>query len=220
MFPLAAAGLVGYLLGSIPAAYLIVRWKSSVDIRNTGSGNVGTLNSFQVTKSRAVGIAVLLADLAKGLAAVLAGKAIVPGDPFAGAAVAGIASVLGHNFPVWLGFRGGRGLATAAGVVTLLQWLILPVWAVGWTAGFLPVRKVNIGNIAGSLLVLLLAVLLPGDMLGRFVPQGVTPDGFRVFCVILLGVILVKHIEPLREYLKERRAARAAADRQSEGQQQ
>ncbi len=117
VFPLLLGGLLGYLLGSIPTAFLLVRWKSRVDIRTSGSGNVGTLNSYQVSGSKVVGFIVLVADFLKGFFAVWGTTALL-GSSFEATATAGVGSVLGHNFPFWLRFHGGRGLATAAGVMS------------------------------------------------------------------------------------------------------
>src|SRR5512147_2237624 len=104
----------GYLIGSVPWAFILVRLRSNRDIRKEGSGNVGTLNSYVVTGSRKVGVAVLLLDLAKGFAAAEFGRMVGGGD-FSTAAVGLLAAILGHNYPVWLRFKGGRGLAPAAG---------------------------------------------------------------------------------------------------------
>src|SRR5512140_1590079 len=112
------SGATGYLLGSFPTAYILVRWKSKTDIRMVGSGNVGGLNSYVVTKSKALAAIVVLIDALKGVAAVLIAP-LITGDSFIFMAAAGIGAVLGHNFPVWLRFKGGRGLATAAGVLAI-----------------------------------------------------------------------------------------------------
>jgi glycerol-3-phosphate acyltransferase PlsY len=199
------AAVLGYLLGSIPAAYLIVRWKTQVDLRKAGSGNVGTLNSFEVTRSRLVGISVLLIDLAKGGLAVLLAGVLLPSAGFESKAVAGICAVAGHNFPVWLRFRGGRGLAPAAGVALVLQWLIVAAWGAGWGAGFLLTRRVNPGNVIASLIVMLLAILLPDSTIAALLPDGATMNAFRIFTVVLLTVILLKHIEPVIQWIAEKR---------------
>ena len=141
------AAVVGYLIGSIPTAYLIVRWKSKVDIRKAGSGNVGTLNSYEVTRSKLVGVLVLVVDLLKGVSAVLLAAAIAPGMGFGASAVGGISAVVGHSFPFWLKFKGGRGLATAAGVLMPLQWLVVLFWGFWWAIGFFLTRNVNVGNV-------------------------------------------------------------------------
>lgn len=199
------AAILGYLLGSFPAAYLMVRWKARVDVRNVGSGNVGTLNSYEVTRSRLVGTSVLLIDLAKGVLAVVLAGVLLPSAGFEGKAVAGIAAVVGHNFPLWLGFRGGRGLAPAAGVALVLQWMIVAAWGAGWGAGFLLTRRVNPGNAIASLIVLLLVFFLPDFTIAALLPDGATIDEFKVFVVVLLTVILIKHIEPINQFIAEKR---------------
>ena len=113
--------LLGYLLGSIPCAYLMVQWKSKKDIRQTGSGNVGALNSYLVTRSGLVGGAVPLLDMLKGMAAVALPWLFFDAG-LAGGAAAGVASIIGHNFPIWLKFKGGKGVATFLGCLFGLYW--------------------------------------------------------------------------------------------------
>ncbi len=122
---LIAALVGGYLLGSIPFGLLLTRAAGLGDIRQLGSGNIGATNVLR-TGRRALAAATLLLDGGKGAAAVLiAGAAAGP----AAALLAGFAAVLGHLFPVWLGFRGGKGVATGLGV------LIAAAWPVGLAAG-------------------------------------------------------------------------------------
>ena len=109
---------VAYLLGSIPFGYILVRIFRKEDIRATGSGNIGATNVAR-SGAKGLGILTLLFDLLKGVAAVLVAAHSAPGTPgFPSdlAVAAGIAAVLGHVFPVWLGFKGGKGVATALGV--------------------------------------------------------------------------------------------------------
>lgn len=198
------SALLGYFVGSIPSAFLLVRWKSRIDIRDAGSGNVGALNSYLVTRSRMVGAAVFLLDLLKGMAAVS-----VPGLLLSGggveAAIAGFASVLGHNFSVWLNFKGGRGLATAAGVALILAWPLVPVWGLLWFAGYLLTRNVNVSNALATLLVIIIALFVPSWALERIVAGSIAADGIRLFIVLTFGVILLKHIVPVREFFRKRR---------------
>jgi glycerol-3-phosphate acyltransferase PlsY len=195
---------MGYLIGSIPAAFLLVKWKSRVDIRTVGSGNVGTLNSYEVTNSKFVGVAVLLLDLLKGATGALVPQAILGNDFLYGAA-GGIAVVLGHNFPVWLRFKGGRGLAPAAGVFFVIGWTFVAMWCVSWGIGFLLFKKVNIGNVLASLIALLFIVVAPASILDQMLSSEVVIDQFRVFGAILLSIVLVKHIEPVRDFIEQRR---------------
>lgn len=107
------SALVGYAIGSLPVGYVIARVIHGVDVRQTGSGNVGATNVYRAAGWRP-GLAVLALDLAKGAASVLLSGG---GDA---ALAAGVGAVVGHIFPVWLGFRGGKGVATAAGVFGVL----------------------------------------------------------------------------------------------------
>ena len=109
---------VAYLLGSIPFGYLLVRIFRKEDIRATGSGNIGATNVAR-SGAKGLGILTLLLDLLKGFAAVKIAAHFAtgtPGFPSDLAIAAGVAAVLGHVFPVWLGFKGGKGVATALGV--------------------------------------------------------------------------------------------------------
>jgi glycerol-3-phosphate acyltransferase PlsY len=201
------AGLLGYFLGSLPIAFLFVRWKSRLDIRSAGSGNVGTLNSYQVTGSFLVGAVVLALDAAKGIAAVsLSG--LLPDHDFAHHACAGVFSILGHNFPVWLRFRGGRGLATAAGVFSMFCWPLVLVWGVLWSGAYLALREVNPANAVASLAVPLLLAVTPGSFLSRFTAGGIPGEEFTIFAAASMFVVLVKHLGPVRAYIGERREAR------------
>jgi len=111
---------IGYLLGSIPFGYLLVRKFRGADIRKTGSGNIGATNVART--SPALGVLTLLLDAAKGAAAVVVVWTVYSAhDPRNLAFVAALAAVAGHIFPVWLGFRGGKGVATGLGGFILLE---------------------------------------------------------------------------------------------------
>lgn len=109
--------VIGYLLGSIPCAYIAARWVKGVDIRQLGGGNVGAVNVMREVGT-VVGFAVLLADMAKGAVAVLI--ALWLGLPWLFVFIVGLAVVVGHSWPVWLRFKGGMGAATAIGVLFAL----------------------------------------------------------------------------------------------------
>ena len=120
---------VGYLIGSIPSAYLILKIFKNKDIRELGSGNVGTLNSYEVTESKLIGISVLISDSVKGILSVLIVKYGV-GNEFIFLIVSLNAAVLGHCYSIWLKFKGGRGLATAGGGSLVLSPAILIAWII------------------------------------------------------------------------------------------
>ena len=127
--PLLAAAVIGYLLGSIPFGLLLTRLAGHGDIRQIGSGNIGATNILR-TGSKGLAALTLLLDLAKGAAAVVIAQ---PWGHTAALTAAGCA-ILGHMFPVWLGFRGGKGVATALGVLIPLAWPIALITAVLWVA--------------------------------------------------------------------------------------
>ena len=109
--------VIGYLLGSIPCAYIAGRLVKGVDIRQLGGGNVGAVNVMREIGTVA-GFAVLFADMAKGLIAVLIAQWL--GLPLIFVFIVGLAAVVGHSWPVWLGFKGGQGAATTMGVLLAL----------------------------------------------------------------------------------------------------
>lgn len=128
--PLVVAALLGYLLGSIPFGLLLTRAAGLGDIRSIGSGNIGATNVLR-TGNKKLAAATLLLDAAKGAAAVLIARAWL-GDT--AAMVAGLAAFLGHIYPVWLGFKGGKGVATYLGVLVALAWQLALLFAVLWLA--------------------------------------------------------------------------------------
>jgi acyl phosphate:glycerol-3-phosphate acyltransferase len=107
----------GYLLGSLPTAYLLGRWKKGVDIRQLGGGNMGALNAAREL-GRTAGLIVLLVDAAKGSGAVLIARALGVGQIWI--YLAGFAAVIGHCWPVFLKFKGGKGAATTLGICAAL----------------------------------------------------------------------------------------------------
>jgi len=111
---------VAYLLGSIPFGYILVRLVRHEDIRATGSGNIGATNVLR-SGAKGLGVATLLLDLGKALLAVLIAKRLAPGN-FDLATVAAVAAVAGHCYPIWLRFKGGKGVASALGVFLALTW--------------------------------------------------------------------------------------------------
>jgi len=158
--------LAAYLLGSIPTGYLVARAKG-VDIRTVGSGNIGATNVFRIL-GKPAGIFVLLMDALKGFAAValvmnfyhelndILPKVFTvegitnPQVSVGFGIVAGLFAVLGHNYTCWLHFKGGKGIATSAGVLTaLVPWALLIILAV-WIVLFALTRYVSVGSLASA----------------------------------------------------------------------
>ena len=152
-FPQAALlALLAYLLGAVPFALLLGRIRG-VDIRKSGSGNIGATNLSRVL-GRRWGIAAFVLDFSKGLLPVLAARLLAPeGSPVRGehAAIAcGLAAVLGHVFPVYLGFRGGKGVSTTFGAVTGLSREAALAAGVVWLVLFLATRTVSIASLGAA----------------------------------------------------------------------
>ncbi len=120
---MAAAVIAGYLLGSIPFALIITRRLTGLDLRRVGSGNLGAANAARAS-GVAGGVLVAMLDIAKGAAAVVV-AAWLSGDA-AAPPVAGVAAIIGHVYPIWLRFHGGKGVATACGVFSLLTPIAIP----------------------------------------------------------------------------------------------
>ena len=168
MDELAATMLVvaAYLLGSIPTGLLIGK-RMGVDVRTQGSGNIGATNVAR-TVGKKVGVLVLLLDALKGAlpVALLAGLDLegridlgAPLDGYLVTAV-GLAPIVGHCFPVWLGFRGGKGVATALGVFLVVDPLALGVGAALFAALYAAFRIVSIGSMAASIAIPIASLLL------------------------------------------------------------
>ena len=139
--------LTAYLLGSIPFGYLIVRWQKGVDVRATGSGSTGATNVMR--NLGVIGfIATFVLDVGKGIAAVLLASRL-SGDPVVIAAAA-VAAVLGHCFPIWLKFRGGKGVATGVGVFIALAPLQVVLVLVGFAMVVAISRYISLGSILAS----------------------------------------------------------------------
>ena len=155
------AALLGYACGSIPFGLLLTRMAGMGDVRQIGSGNIGATNVLR-TGNKGLAAATQLLDLVKGLAAVLLAKNLLAGPvdmPLAAlgpAPVAALFAVLGHCFPVWLGFKGGKGVATNAGVSFGLAWPIGLAYALVWL-GVLAASRIS--SLAGMSAVVAAAIV-------------------------------------------------------------
>ena len=143
------AAVLGYLAGSVPIAFVMARMRG-IDLRAAGSRNLGAANVLR-TVGVTPAVVVLLGDAAKGALAVVGVDALT--NDLSAAAAAGLAAVIGHIFPVWLGFRGGKGVATAAGVFSVLAPLPT-IMAVGaFIVTVLLTRFISAGSIVASLVL-------------------------------------------------------------------
>jgi glycerol-3-phosphate acyltransferase PlsY len=139
--------LFGYLLGSVPFAFLLAR-RAGVDVRVAGSGNVGAANVLR-TSGMPLGVAVMALDISKGAATVLTAHAAAAG--LISIAIAGASAIVGHIYPIWLGFRGGKGVAVAAGVFGILAPLATICSALVFVACVWITRIVSLGSVAATI---------------------------------------------------------------------
>ena len=170
--------VVGYLLGSIPFAFLLARYLGGVDVRKVGSHNVGATNVWRSTRL-AIALLVVVLDAAKGVASVLLARVMAPSPEVQVAA--GLCAIAGHMFPAWLGFRGGKGVATAGGVFGVLApWATLAATAVFVGVAWLS-RFVSLASMAAATALAAAAWLLPGSR------------GAAVGATVAAGLVLWRH---------------------------
>ena len=179
--------ILGYLIGAIPFGVIVGRLTRDIDVREYGSGSMGMTNVSRTVGARA-GASVLIADVAKGVAAVALAWLIFDSSSatFAWGQVAGgCAAVIGHNWPVYIGFRGGRGVTTGFGALLVISW---PVGLIS-LAIFLTVvslfRYVSLGSVLAALTMLV--VVIP------FVALDVEPFASLVYALIIAPVVIFRH---------------------------
>lgn len=178
IFLLTAAG---YLLGSIPFGVLLTRAFGAGDLRQIGSGNIGATNVLR-TGRKELAAATLILDGAKGAVAVLLARHFVPQLGDHAAMIAGAAAMIGHCYPVWLKFRGGKGVATLLGLALALAWPIGLVFAAVWLGTVLLLRISSLGGMAGAVAA----------------PIAALAFGYPVYAVGLAGlavIVLWRHRE-------------------------
>ena len=181
--------IVSYLIGSIPTAYLVVKRFANKDVTRLGSGNIGTMNVHRATESKPLTALVLGGDLAKGAIAILLAKMLLSSSPSA-PIFTGAASVLGHNYSIYMGFKGGRGLATAAGALIVLNPFILLIWLVLWIGPYLLSKILVVGTLAATVLTPVVTYVL-----------NFTQTEFTLTIVIAF-IVMVKHISKIKKLIE------------------
>ena len=174
---------LGYLLGSIPFGVLLTRLGGAGDLRQVGSGNIGATNVLR-TGRKGLAAATLLLDLAKGAAAVWIVAAWSPAD----APLAAAGAFLGHCYPVWLGFRGGKGVSTLMGIALALYWPVGLVYAVVWLGLLAGIRISSLAGMTAAISAPVTAALL-----GRF--------DLVLLLLALALIVLWKHGDNLERLL-------------------
>ncbi len=189
--------LIAYLIGSIPFAYIIARWQGIQDIRQHGSGNVGATNVLRTAGVKA-GLLTFVLDFAKGVIATyvpvwLSITPPQPLDPLAFRVLTGLVAVLGHIFPIWLKFKGGKGVATTLGV--LIATLPLAGLATVLVALLIIVttRYVSLGSILSTWALPFFVLMIYKTNVSPFV---------RVFITFIPLIIMLTHISNIKRLLK------------------
>ncbi|MCX6144103.1 MAG: glycerol-3-phosphate acyltransferase [Ignavibacteriales bacterium] len=205
MTPVLVSFVLGYLVGSIPFAYLLTRNVAKVDIRKAGSGNVGGYNAYVVTQSKGMGLLVVVLDCAKGFIAVQASLWLFP-SAYLTLGMALLGALAGHNYSFWLGFKGGRGLATAAGGMLLLGPSYVVIWSVVW----LTAKKLRYDILASNLVAILVTPpilwVLPWSLVKTWIVVRVESGTFLFFGCILSVVLLLSHFDAVRDIWKDTRS--------------
>jgi len=190
--------LLGYVIGSFPTAFLLLKKVKNIDITTVGTGNVGAMNSFEVTNSKAIGILVLILDLLKGMLPILILKMFSLND-FSFLSVALMASIFSHCYNPWLKLKGGRGLASAAGGAALIFPFALVVWIILWVIFYFMKKDITIANVAASAMSLMVIVTSISTAIKYAFPK---PDSEAILVLFTLGMLLIiisKHTEPLQD---------------------
>jgi acyl-phosphate glycerol 3-phosphate acyltransferase len=190
--------IAGYLIGSIPVAYLLARKRHGIDLRREGSGNIGARNAFDVTGNKRLGFAVLVLDMHKGIIP------LVILDSFGYSSmipIVAVTIVLGHCYPLWLKFHGGRGLATGGTIMLLIAPKILLCWVILYYISSLIKKQVHVQAF----------IAITGCIVFEFIAQQYSLfSDFRIIDVAdklavhysvlaILMISLSRHIQPVRE---------------------
>ncbi|MBU1326245.1 MAG: glycerol-3-phosphate 1-O-acyltransferase PlsY [Alphaproteobacteria bacterium] len=197
----------GYLLGSIPFGVLITRAAGTGDVRSIGSGNIGATNVLR-TGRKDLALATLILDAGKGAVALLVARALIPGEAgqVAGA-IAGGAAFLGHLFPVWLGFKGGKGVATFFGLLIAAWWPLGLIAGASWILVAVLFRISSLSALVASALAPALS-LAPLPVLNLPTPAPITT--LAAFTAVLIWVRHAANIGRLLAGKEPRIGARAA----------
>jgi glycerol-3-phosphate acyltransferase PlsY len=180
--------LFGYLLGSVPTGLLLAKVFSKVDPRKTGSGNIGATNIFR-TAGKGLGILTLVGDILKGMIPIVIASWL--GLPDLWIAIAGLSSFLGHIFPIFLGFKGGKGVATALGVYLIISTTAVLIEVLLFVGIVWRWRYISLGSICCATTIPILIAFFRSDSQAYFIVS-----------VIMAALILYRHQENIVRLLQ------------------
>ena len=192
---------MSYLLGAIPFSYILVKVSSGKDLRDEGSGNLGTLNSYEVSKNKIIAISVLILDMFKATISIEILATLFGIHNSIGTLITGIGIILGHNWNIFLRFRGGRGLAPAAGISFVVNFYPLIIWLASWTISKAFTKNIHISNCISSILTIAILWISPSDLIFSFDSwENITPDALRILFTAINILIILSHYKVLIEY--------------------
>ena len=198
MIACAVMAIIAYLIGSINFSVILSKKMAGFDVREKGSGNAGTTNMLRTVGKKAA-IITLICDVLKGVVAILV--AIILGKIISGSngallvQIAGVAVILGHTFPIFFKFKGGKGVATSLGVLIMSNWQIGLICLVFALILIALTQMVSVGSIAA-------AILYP--VLTLFIPQNyIVPGNYLIYSIVLAVLIVFNHRENVKRLLNE-----------------
>ncbi len=197
------SAIIGYLFGSIPTAYILLKKTSGIDVTTAGTGNVGAMNSYEVTNSKTIGIMVLVIDFLKGMIPVFIVLYLLDSTFFI-ASLSLLFAIFSHCFNPWLNFKGGRGLATAAGGSAVIFPFLLVAWIIFWILSYLIKKDIHLANILATVLSLISVLSFYNVIIPFAYPQPVLVNELLLFTSAGLFIIFIKHIEPLKDILSNK----------------
>lgn len=180
-----AVAVISYLIGSVNFSILISKAISGKDIRESGSGNAGATNMLR-THGKKMGVLTLLLDVLKGIVAIIIAMIVdknIGADTEILSYIAGVCVILGHNFPIYFGFKGGKGVATSLGVVLMLDWKVGLIVAVCAIAIMAITRYVSLGSILGG------AAYIVVEIVKAIVTKNY--NIVQLVCVVIIGGLLI-----------------------------
>lgn len=191
--------LVGYIFGSLPTAYLLLKKVKGIDITAEGSKSVGAYNSLEVTNSRLIGVIVFAIDFLKGFLPVYLVQLLL-GSDFLYSVLATGAAVLAHCYSPWIKFKGGRGLATAFGGSVLFAYSIPVIWICFWIVSYLFRRHIHFSNMASTILTGAIAIA-NSDILNKYTKERADENWiFGISVAFVMAIIMSRHIESFKEW--------------------
>ncbi|HLG30189.1 MAG TPA: glycerol-3-phosphate 1-O-acyltransferase PlsY [Candidatus Brocadiales bacterium] len=182
--------IISYLIGSIPFGYIIARLKG-IDVRQHGSGNIGATNVGRVL-GKGYGVAVYILDLAKGFVPVYFASKLFD-HPFP-MVICGLAAILGHVFPIYLRFKGGKAVATSCGVFLWLAPLALLIAGATWIIITLCFRYVSLASIVGALALIIAIIILGHDPFG-------SGRYLTIFAALIALLVILRHKSNIKRLL-------------------